>query len=230
MATSGTRTFTPKFAEMLSEAFSRIQIRPLNITQEHIDEAVRSTNLMLIGLANQGIRQVQLQSFTLDLDESEPTVTLPVGCLDIWSLVVTKDGQDTPCFPMSRTDYQRIPRKDQEGRPFNYFVERGELEPNQRTVTFWPTPDGTSADTFQAWGIFKHEDATGLPETLSVGWEWFDAYAAELSARLAEKFAPELLSDKRVLADKAFLLAKGGDKERAPLRLRMRGYTRGRRF
>jgi len=230
MATSGTRTFNPKFAELLSEAFSRIQIRPAAITQDHIEEAVRSANLMFVSFGNRVQHQFQLQEVTQALTASDPTFDLPVGALDVWSMVVRKDGVDTPVWPMARKDYQRIPDKANEGRPFNFFVERGKVGNALRTVTLWPTPDGTSADEAIMWVLMRPEDATGLPENISVAWEWFDAYACDLTARLAEKYAPEQYDAKSIMAERAFLTAKGGDRERAPVRMRVRGYSRGRRF
>lgn len=230
MATSGTRTFNPKFADLLSEAFSRVLIRSAAVTQDHIDEAIRSANLMFVSFANRVQHQFQLQHVTQALTAADAEYDLPVGALDVWSAVVRKDGQDTPVWPMARVDYQRIPSKTQEGRPFNFFVERGKVGNAQRTITFWPTPDGTSATEARMWVLMRPEDATGLPENLSVAWEWFDAYASDLTARLAEKYAPEQHADKEAKAERAFLIAKGGDRERSPTRFRMRGYTRGRRF
>jgi hypothetical protein len=229
MATSGVRQFNPQFAELLSEAFSRIQIRPAAVTQDHIVEAVRSANLMFVSFANRVQHQFQLQEVTQALTASDPTYDLPAGGLDVWSAVVRKDGVDTPVWPMARVDYQRIPSKTQEGRPFNYFVERGKVGNTRRTITFWPTPDGTSADEAIMWVLMRPEDATGLPENISVAWEWFDAYACDLTARLAEKYAPELYDGKSIMAERAFLSAKGADRERAPTRFRMRGYGRTRR-
>jgi hypothetical protein len=230
MATSGTRLFNPQFAELLSEAFSRILIRPAAITQDHIEEGLRSANLMFISFANRVQHQFQLQEVTQALTANDPSYDLPVGAADVWSAVVRKDGVDTPVWPMARTDYQRVPSKTQTGRPFNYFVERGKVGTTVRTITFWPTPDGTSATEARMWVLMRPQDATGLPENIGSSWEWFDAYAADLTARLAEKFAPELMVDKKLEAREAFNIAKGADRERAPTRFRMRGYTRGRRF
>lgn len=230
MATSGTRTFKPKFAELLSESFGRIGIRGAAVTQDHIEEAIRSANLMFVSFGNRVQHQFQLQEVTQALTQSDPTYDLPVGALDVWSMVVRKDGIDTPVWPMARVDYQRIPDKANEGRPFNFFVERGKVGNALRTFTLWPTPDGTSADSAVMWVLMRPEDATGLPEDISAAWEWFDAYACDLTARLAEKYRPELYDSKAAMAERAFQIAKGGDRERAPTRFKVRGYTRGRRF
>jgi len=230
MATSGTRSFNPQFAELLGEAFARINIRPAAVNQEHIDEAIRSGNLMFVSFANRVQHQFQMQRAQLTMVGGTATYNLPAGALEVWSCVVRKDGQDTPVFPMARRDYEYIPDKTNEGRPFNFFVERGKVGNDQRTITFWPTPDGTSADTAELWCVMRPQDATGLPEEIGIAWEWFDAYACDLTARMAEKFAPEKYDEKSLMAERAFLIAKGADRERAPTRFRMRGYTRGRRF
>ena len=229
MATSGTRTFNPQFSDLMTEAFSRCLIRPQSIVQDHIDEAVRKGNLALITFANRTQMQFQIQAVSLDLEAEEPTYVLPVGALEVWSMVHRRDGVDTPIWPMARTSYQRIPSKEHEGRPFNYFTERGKTGNGQRTVTFWPTPD-RDTDTAELWCLMRPEDITGLPEEIGVAWEWFDALAGEVAWRLAGSFAPELKADLQNDAEKAYTMAKRADRERAPLRLRMRGYTRGRRF
>lgn len=229
MATSGTRLFNPDFADLLSEAFARCLIRPAVVNQEHIDEAMRSANLTFITMAAKSQMQFQMQEVTLTMEAGEPTYNLPVGALEAWSAVYRKDNQDTPVWPMSRLNYQRIPDKTNEGRPFNFLMERGKIGIEQRTVTLWPVPD-TDDDELVVWCVMKPEDVTAMPETLGIAWEWFDAYAAELARRLARKFAPELVADLAVESNEAVGLAKHSDRERAPLRLRMRGYTRGRRF
>lgn len=225
MSTSGTRAFDPQFAELLSEAFSRIQIRPLSVTQEHIDEAIRSANLMLVHFAIKGMAQYQMSQQSISLVQGTPTYNLPAGALDIWSAVHRRDNLDTPVWPFSRSDYHHIPSKTQEGRPFNYFADRGVLGAATRSVTLWPTPDRTG-DELLCWFLMKSEDASGLPENISVAYEYFEAYASNLCARLAEKFAPQSFREKLQLADMAWKAAQDGNRERAPTRMRMRGYTR----
>lgn len=227
MAVSGTRTFAPQFAELLAEAFARIQIRGAAITQDHIDEAIRSANLMFVAGVNGGTQQFNLVQSSLTLTAGTATYNLPTGALDIWSAIYRKDDQDTPVWPFSRTDYHRIPDKTNQGRPFNYFVDKGKVGGTLRTVSLWPTPDTTN-DELNCWFLMRTQDATSLIEDLSVAYEWFDVYAAELTARLAEKFAPALVGEKRTLAESAYALATTGERERAPVRLRMRGYHRGR--
>lgn len=222
------RQFNPTFPQLLSEAFSRILIRPLQITQEHILEAIRSANLMLIEFQNHGVNQFQLIEQTITLVDGQATYDLMEGAIDAWSVVHRRDDLDTPVWPMARTDYQRIPDKDNEGRPFNYFVERGKTGITERTITLWPVPD-RDGDELVLWVWARGEDQT-FNINAPMAFEWFDAYASNLAKRMAEKYAPKLYDQKEKLADRAFDLAYGSDRERAPARFRFRGYTRGRRF
>ena len=95
------RQFNPTFPQLLAESFSRILIRPLQITQEHIVEALRSANLMLIEFQNHGVNQFQLIEQTIDLEEDEATYDLMEGAIDVWSAVHRRDGLDTPVWPMN---------------------------------------------------------------------------------------------------------------------------------
>jgi len=222
------RQFNPTFPQLLSEAFSRSLIRPLQVTQEHIDEAIRSANLMLIEFQNHGVNQFQLIEQTIALVQGQATYDLTEGAIDAWSAIYRIDGLDTPVWPMARVDYQRIPDKDNQGRPFNYFVDRGKTGITERTITFWPVPDAHEAEVI-LWLWARAEDQN-FNINAPMAFEWFDAYAANLCARICEKFAPALHEKKLALADKAFDLAFRSDRERAPSRFRFRGYTKGRRF
>lgn len=226
MATSGTRDFTPTFADMLSEAFSRIQIRAANVVEEHITEAIRSANLMLIDFGNRGVQQYQLIESTLALTATDATYDLPAGTIDVWHAIYRRDDSDTPIWPISRSDYHSIPDKTNPGRPFNFFVAREPVGDDTRTITFWPVPD--RADSVLLWVWVQPESVEKMNETLGISKEWFDAYAAALAARLGRKFAPALVNDLSSEAGVAFLAARSATRERRDLRIRGRGpFRRG---
>lgn len=228
MTTSGVRLFVPQFADMLSEAFSRVQIRPANVTSEHIDEAIRSANLMLIEFGNKGVHQYQLVESTIAMVAGTATYNLPAGTIDVWHAILRKDNSDTPVWPMARSDYHSLPNKTTAGRPFNYFSERGMVGSGTRTITLWPVPD--AADSLRVWVWLFAETVEKMSETLSVATEWFDAYAANLTARMAEKFAPALFEQKLALAAQAFMLANRVGRERTSVRMHMTGYSHRRRM
>jgi hypothetical protein len=224
-----TATFNPDFAEIMSEAFANCGIRPSLVTVEHIDEAVRSANLLLQAFSAKGVKQYQLQYKTLTPTSGSATLTLPADVLDVWSATLSRDGQETPLWPISRTDYQNIPKKTQTGRIFNYFVDKGKEGTTARVVYLWPTAD-RATDAFNYWAWMRNSDVTDIATAGPMSYEWLDAYASELGARLSLKFAYDRYDKLRALADTAFTVARQGDRERAPTRFKMRGYVRPRTY
>mgnify|MGYP001609395674 CR=1 FL=1 len=145
--------------------------------------------------------------------------------IDVWHAVLRRDGSDTPLWPMARQSYEDIPNKDETGRPYNYTTNRNVNGVATRTVTLWPVPD--RADTLRLWVWRFAEDQTGIEQNVGIAKEWFDAYAAALTARLGRKYPSGAASYQELLADAslAFRAALGTNRERAPLRLRVRGYV-----
>jgi hypothetical protein len=222
VSTSGTRIFNPLLADFMSEALSRLQIRGVQITEEHITESVASANYMLAEWMGKGVNQFQLRQVDVALTATEPTYTLAAGTIDVWSAVFRRENRDTPVWPISRSDYESIPDKTNGGdRPIHCFVDKST---NTRTVTLWPVP--TRGDTLRLWTWVRADDQTGIDENGSITFEWQEAYASEMCARLAEKFRPSAYTEKRALADSKFVLAQRGQRERAPTRIRARGYRR----
>lgn len=224
-----TATFNPEFAEILSEAFSNCGIRPVNVTTEHIVEATRSAQLTLVDFSNKGVKQYQLQNRTITVTSGISFISLPADVLDVWSATVLRDGQETPMWPISRTDYQNIPKKSQTGRMFNYFVDKGKEGTTPRIVYLWPTPD-RSTDVFSYWAWVRNSDQLTMSQLAPMSYEWLDAYATALALRLARKFAPDRIEDLKGVSSDAFLNARYADRERAPTRFKMRGYVRPRTY
>lgn len=220
-------TFNPEFAEILSEAFSNCGIRPQTVTSEHIDEALRSANLGLVKFSNAGVKQYQLLYKTLALTAGVASYSLPADTLDVWAATVIRDGSETPIWPISRVDYMNIPKKIQTGRSYNYYVDKGKVGLTQRTIYLWPTPD-RSTDVINYWAWTRNSDATDLNQTSPMAYEWLDAYALELSTRLSIKYAPDRTALFQQMAAESFKLAKEGNRERAPVRFKMRGYVKPR--
>lgn len=228
MATSGTFTFNPEFATLMTEAYSRLQIRGAQIQQEHIDEALTSANLLLIDFANRGVHQYELTQVDVTLDPSQnvpQTYDLPAGTIDVWHAVIRRDGSDTPIWPMARQSYEDIPNKDETGRPYNYTTNRNVVGAATRTITLWPVPD--RADTLRLWVWKFAQDQVGIEQNVGIAKEWFDAYASELTARLGRKYPPVNTSVRELKTEAlaAFNAARGTNRERAPLRIRVRGYV-----
>lgn len=225
------RTFNPEFAEILSESFSRALIRPMQVTQEHLDEALRSANFVLTQFTNLGVTQFQLVEQVIPLVDGTATYDLMEGALDAWHVMYIRDGMsETPVWPMARSDYHSLPDKESPGLANQYFTERGKTGNVTRTITLWPVPD-RSTDSLSVWVWCRANTQTNdINLTAPIGVEFIDAYADAIALRMAKKFNPSVVSGLTVDAKESFGIAFSAARERTPVRLRMRGYTRGRRF
>lgn len=221
------RTYNPEFAQILSEALARAGIRPQQAGQEHIEDALRSANFLLTEFSNRNVNQYQLVEQVIPTVDGTATYALMEGAIDVWHMVYRRDDSDTPVWPISRSDYHSIPKKDPEGRPTVYFSERGVTGNTPRTVTLWPVPD--RVDSIRIWVWCRHDSQT-FDTNAPMAIEFLDAYADGLALRLAKKFDPPRVEGLELDYARSFKAATDTARERAPLRLRMRGYTRGRRF
>lgn len=222
------RTFNPQFADLLSEALERAEIRPITATQEHIEAAVRSANFQLTQFSNTGVTQYQMVEQIIDIVPGQATYELMLGALDIWYAVYRRDGSDTPIWPFSRSDYASLPDKGSEGRSNQYFTERSAVGNTLRTVTLWPVPDTFPNDTLRLWVWARPDNAGDFSTDAPISAEYIDAFADGLALRLAKKFNRNMVSMLTTDYAASSKIAFSAGRERAPLRLRMRGYTKGR--
>ena len=65
---SGTYNFNPSAGEVILNAFQRIQVRPAEVLQNHLQQAVMELNLLLVKMSN-----LQPNLWTVDL-QSMPLV------------------------------------------------------------------------------------------------------------------------------------------------------------
>lgn len=221
------RTFNPIFADILSDAFSRAEIRPQTATQEHLDEALRSANYLLTEFTNRGVNQYQLIEQVIPTVSGIATYDLVVGTVDAFHVVYRRDNADVPIWSFSRSDYHSLPNKNAAGRPTEYFTERGKEGNATRTITVWPVPD-RSNDEIRLWVWVRANAQDSLAAEAPIAVEFADAFADGLALRLAKKFNRLKVRDLTSDYMTSFLLAQSTGRERAPLRLRMRGYTKGR--
>ncbi len=223
MTTTGTYTFQPALDDYLSEAYSRIQIRPDTINSTHIVEAIRSANLMLSVWPSMAAQQFQLKLCEVTVTQGQPAIpaaSFHAGALQIFSSVLHRDGFDVPMVRLARFDYEQIPSKTNTGRPDRFFWDGAGVNLSSRYMQLWPVPEN-STDIVRAWVICRPQDVGGLSNTQDIGYEWYDAFAAGLAARLAEKFAPALFEVKAAAAAQALTLAQQGQRERGPSRFRV---------
>lgn len=242
MATSGTYTFAPSNADLFLEAFGRCGIEPPAVLRGHIIHARRSLNFLLTSWANRGVNlwAVDLQTIQLQAPVDGVGVavyTVPantVAMLDTYLSIIDGGGPgintDRIMLPMARDEYAQMPEKLQPGIPTRYWFER--IIPPQ--VTIWQPPlFGADFNVISYYRMRRLQDASPqMGEQPDIEYRFYDALAAELAVRLAEKYAPAMVAQagnrlERAAKD-AWMLAAESNRDDAPMRVQpaMSGYWR----
>jgi hypothetical protein len=138
------------------------------------------------------------------------TVTENGGAAAVSTQLPDVDPIDRPIMPISRTDYSMFPDKVGVGFPTVYFFLRT-ISP---TITIWQPPDNNGPYVLQYWRVRQMQDAVmANGATLDLPYRFYDAFAAGLAAKLARKYAPQLVADLRMEAAEAYLHATQQDTE-----------------
>lgn len=220
MTSSGAFSFAPENQDILMEAWERLQKDPASLTGPIADSAMRSLNLMLAGWATRGINFFALEAVEVALVEGTAGYATSEGTLDVLNmtleLTTLNPGIERAMRPIGRSEWANIADKTLPGAPTQYWVEKILPTP---VIHLFPTPDSNPA-TISYYRIRQFYSATALAlETPDAPWLYYDALAAGLAARLAEKYAPELFDQKRGLAGEAYEAAFREDRERVPMTL-----------
>lgn len=208
MASSGTYAFAPDNADLIAEAFERCKVDPATLVARHFKAGIAAINYMFSDWANDSIKLFAVDEQTQTLTQGTASYTAATGTLLILEAVIRRSSLDTPVYMMTREQYELLPDKTQQGLPTQVWHDR-------RTGLYypWQVPEN-STDVFRYNRLRRLQDAgTGL-ETPDLPYRWFNAMAAGMAARLAEKFAPPELED-RLLAKAALALKRAiaGDTE-----------------
>lgn len=202
MASSGAYDFDMSNAQILSEAFDRIQIRGPSLTRSHLISARQSLNLELQRWSNKGINLWKVGSGTINLVAGTVTYALPQQLellTDLWRRTVGGSSAvyDTDIYmaPVTRQQYAQMPTKATPGLPTQYWFQR--LTTPQ--ITVYPAPSvGAPTYVLHWYGLVRIEDAnpTGT-ETPNIPYRAYDALCAALAARLAVKFSDDAMQKAR---------------------------------
>ena len=155
-----------------------------------------AANLLLARWANQGVNLWGVDLQTVTLVQGQATYSVPLNTVVMLdAYVTTNNGSSQPIdriiLPVSRTEYSSYPNKEQQGFPTVFWFDRL-INPNP-SVTLWPVPDGSSAQTFSYYRVRQLQDAI-LPNATNVEipYLWLEAFAFGLAARLAVIWAPTI--------------------------------------
>ena len=222
MATSGTFVFNPELAELMDEAFERARIDPAHITWRHISSARRSMRLMCVDWATKDYHDFRIRSEAVTLVQDQAVYTAGTdfdtasNLIDVLDMWLTRDGVDTPVEFSSRKEYADIPDKTVVGRPDRCFVDK---QRDQLVFTLWPVPEN-STDQLSFNAVRKFEDFDTSSDNADIPYHMYDAFAAELAFRLAEKYSPpELEASLYQKAQVKFRDAQNAVRERGDVRI-----------
>lgn len=233
---SGTTDWVLSGSDALIEALDRVQIRPSAITSQHLISGRRSLNLVLQTFANRGVNLWAVDLQTLELVVGQNTYDVPadtISVLDMYfrtPITSTSPQQysDRYMESISRTDYASYANKDQQGYPTVFWFDRL----NSPTITLYQSPIVDTANDgyyIQYYRMRRLQDAnaTGL-EDMDLNYRFYEALCAELAARLAEKYSPELEAGMRQKAKMAWDEAAAEDREDVTLHItpNLSGYFR----
>lgn len=218
MTSSGTYAFASSNADVVLGAYGRIGIRRTMLLAEHMSDAYRQANLALVTLSNlqpnlwtEETQEVALIDGTASYTLEARTIMILIATIRTGTGVSQNDRVITP---VSAVDYQSFPNKSQEGFPSTYWFNR-QITP---TITFWTVPDATSIYTARLQTVRQVQDANlASGETPDLPYRFLDWFEAEIAARLARIYKPDLEDKRKADAAQAWAIAATQDVENVPM-------------
>jgi hypothetical protein len=209
--TSGTYTFDKTFSidEIVEEAYERIGMQPN--AGFNLKSARRSLNIMFQEWANRGLHywEVANNSITLVDGQSEYTMyrstsdgtsdaTAVYGVDDVLEASYRNSSSvDFPLTKISRSEYQSLSNKTDEGTPTQYFVQRFI---DKVTITLYLTPGSTEAGNFINYYYVKRiQDVGNYTNATDVPYRFVPCMVSGLSYYLSQKFAPQRTQELKLL-------------------------------
>lgn len=224
MSTSGTYLADPTLADFGDEAFERAGILPRAITADHIASLRRSIAFLLSGWSVTGPRQWKFSTLAHTVTAAETSFDLPFGMIDVKTVTLTRGAVETEMLPMARAEYRVLHNKTVQGRPSTYFVNRRRGTQDSPAPTtpmqffYWQAAENsTDIITVEYYSQIEDQVTGSMRGTFDLPFRWHEPFAAELAARLAQKWKPERYADLRIVADKVTKDADGEDTEKNPL-------------
>jgi hypothetical protein len=157
--TSGTATFEKGFSisDIVEEAYERIGI--VGVSGHQLKTARRSLNILFQEWANRGLHYWEVGNNSITLVDGQATYTMYRSTADGTSDATAVYGVDDvleasyrnsssvdfPLTKISRSEYQALSNKTDEGTPTQYFVQRFI---DKVTLTLYLTPGSTEAGNF----------------------------------------------------------------------------------
>ena len=211
MSTSGTTVFDKNFSidEVIEEAYERIGQQPM--AGQEMKSARRSLNIMFQEWANRGLHYWEVANNSITLVDGQSTYTMYRSTADGTSDATAVYGVDDvleaayrnsssvdfPLTKISRSQYQALANKTDEGTPTQYFVQRFI---DKITLTLYLTPGSTEAGNFINYYYVKRiQDAGAYTNEADVPYRFVPCMVSGLSYYLSQKFAPQRTQELKLL-------------------------------
>jgi len=209
--TSGTATFEKGFSisDIVEEAYERIGI--VGVSGHQLKTARRSLNILFQEWANRGLHYWEVGNNSITLVNGQSTYTMYRSTADGTSDATAVYGVDDvleasyrnsssvdfPLTKISRSEYQALSNKTDEGTPTQYFVQRFI---DKVTLTLYLTPGSTEAGNFiNYYYVNRIQDAGDYSNDADVPYRFVPCMVAGLAYYLAVKNAPDRIQVLKLL-------------------------------
>jgi len=209
--TSGTTTFEKGFSisDIVEEAYERIGI--VGVSGHQLKTARRSLNILFQEWANRGLHYWEVGNNSITLVDGQSTYTMYRSTTDGTSDATAVYGVDDvleasyrnsssvdfPLTKISRSEYQALSNKTDEGTPTQYFVQRFI---DKVTLTLYLTPGSTEAGNFiNYYYVNRIQDAGDYSNDADVPYRFVPCMVAGLAYYLAVKNAPDRIQVLKLL-------------------------------
>ena len=176
---------------MVLEAFERIQIEPVKLTDRHMASANRSANLELQTWSNRGVTLFAVEQAQITLVAGTANYALPTNCVQVLDTYYSFLNSTSPSsytdrilLPMTRTEYAEIPNKTAAAPPNRYWFQRTAAP----SITTYQVYDGSQPGAVINYFYMRQLDDVAVlgSQTLDGLNRFLEAFIAGLTARLAE--------------------------------------------
>ena len=216
MTSSATYAFSQSNSDIVLGALGRIKIRPTEIVTEHLRQASRQLNMLLVEFANKQPNLFSSENQVVTLVAGTATYTLTARTIMI--LIATyrtgsgTSQNDKVLWPVSTVEYQSYPNKLTQAAPTVYWFDR-QITPQ---ITFYPTPN--AAELVELRCVRQIQDANlASGETPDTPYRALDALEAGLAYRLSRFYAPDLEQVRKADAAEAWAIFATQDTENVPV-------------
>ena len=189
MATSNTTTFNLSFDSIIERAYARCgkSMR----TGYELRAARDNLNLLFSEWGNRGIHLWKVKNHTQNLTAGTTTYATPSDASDVLELVFRKISggttTDTRMTKISRSEYENIPNKFEQGQPSQYFIQRNL---SNVEINLYQTPNETDTQ-INYFYVGRIEDVGAYTNEPDAPFRFLPCTVAGLAYYLGQEIAPE---------------------------------------